>query len=131
MHKSIFNNKSNDRKRINNYLNFLNKTNGQTFLKKVNDVKHFGMEGVVQRTQGLACLSLFLMRMNGGRISAVAVGLDIEVPAVASHGEGARPEVLPDGMADLVWSQFLPYQNFDTLLKKRMFGTWQAFGLPN
>ena len=32
--KNIFNNKSNDRKRINNYLNFLNKTNGQTCLKK-------------------------------------------------------------------------------------------------
>jgi hypothetical protein len=32
--KSIFNNKSNDRKRINNYLIFLNKTNSQTFLKK-------------------------------------------------------------------------------------------------
>ena len=28
INKSIFNNKSNDRKRINNYLNFLNKTNG-------------------------------------------------------------------------------------------------------
>ena len=34
IHKSIFNNKSNDRKRINNYLNFSNKTNGQIFLKK-------------------------------------------------------------------------------------------------
>ena len=34
IHKSIFNNKSNDRKRINNYLNFLNKTNDQTFFKK-------------------------------------------------------------------------------------------------
>ena len=34
IHESIFNNKSNDTKRINNYLNFLNKTNGQTFLKK-------------------------------------------------------------------------------------------------
>ncbi len=45
---SIFNNKSNDRKRINNYLNFLNKTNDQTFFKKFNGVKHFHfeMEGV-------------------------------------------------------------------------------------
>ena len=34
IHKSIFNNKSNDRKIINNYLNFLNKANVQTFLKK-------------------------------------------------------------------------------------------------
>ena len=34
IHKSIFNNKSNDRKRINNYLNFLNKMNGQTCFKK-------------------------------------------------------------------------------------------------
>ncbi len=34
IHKSIFNNKSNDRKEINNYLKFLNKTNGQTYLKK-------------------------------------------------------------------------------------------------
>ena len=34
MYKIIFNNKSNDRKRINNYLNLLNKMNGQTFLKK-------------------------------------------------------------------------------------------------
>ncbi|BAT08072.1 Os09g0414600 [Oryza sativa Japonica Group] len=34
IHKSIFNNKSNDRKRINNYLNFLNKTNSQIFFKK-------------------------------------------------------------------------------------------------
>ena len=34
IYKSIFNNESNDRKRINNYLNFLNKTNGQIFLKK-------------------------------------------------------------------------------------------------
>lgn len=33
-------------KRINTYLNFLNKTNSQTFLKKVNGAKHFGMEGV-------------------------------------------------------------------------------------
>ena len=46
IHKSIFNNKSNDKKRINTYLNFLNKTNSQTFLKKVNGVKNFGMEGV-------------------------------------------------------------------------------------
>jgi hypothetical protein len=30
LHKNIFNNESNDRKRINNYLNFLNKTNSQT-----------------------------------------------------------------------------------------------------
>ncbi len=34
LHKNIFNNESNDRKRINNYLNFLNKTNGQTCAKK-------------------------------------------------------------------------------------------------
>jgi hypothetical protein len=34
VHESIFNNKSNDMKRINNYLNFLNKTNGQTRTKK-------------------------------------------------------------------------------------------------
>jgi hypothetical protein len=34
IHKNIFNNKLNDRKRINNYLNFLNKTNGQTCAKK-------------------------------------------------------------------------------------------------
>ncbi|BAS88924.1 Os04g0385650, partial [Oryza sativa Japonica Group] len=34
LHKNIFNNESNDRKIINNYLNFLNKTNGQTCLKK-------------------------------------------------------------------------------------------------
>ena len=34
VHKSIFNNKLNDMKRINNYLNFLNKTNGQTRTKK-------------------------------------------------------------------------------------------------
>ena len=47
IHKSIFNNKSNDRKRINNYLNFLNKMNGQILFKKVNSVKYFGMEGVV------------------------------------------------------------------------------------
>ena len=32
IHKNIFNNKSNDRKRINNY--FLNKTNDQIFFKK-------------------------------------------------------------------------------------------------
>ncbi len=31
---SIFNNESIYRKRINNYLNFLNKTNGQAYLKK-------------------------------------------------------------------------------------------------
>ncbi len=31
---NIFNNETNDRKRINNYLNFLNKTNGQTCAKK-------------------------------------------------------------------------------------------------
>ena len=47
LHENIFNNESNDKKRINNYLNFLNKTNGQIFLKKVNGVKHFGMEGVL------------------------------------------------------------------------------------
>ena len=34
VHESIFNNKSNDMKRINNYLNCLNKTNGQTRTKK-------------------------------------------------------------------------------------------------
>ncbi len=34
IHKSIFNHKLNDRKKINNYLNFLNKKNGQTFFKK-------------------------------------------------------------------------------------------------
>ena len=34
MHKSIFNNQSNDRKIINSYLNFLNKTSGQTCDKK-------------------------------------------------------------------------------------------------
>ncbi len=34
VHKNIFNNKLNDRKRINNYLNFFNKTNGQIFFKK-------------------------------------------------------------------------------------------------
>jgi hypothetical protein len=45
VYESIFNNKSNDMKRINNYLNFLNKINGQT-RKKVNDVKHFETEGV-------------------------------------------------------------------------------------
>ncbi len=39
MHKNIFNNESNDRKRINNYLNFLNKTSGQICAKKVNGVK--------------------------------------------------------------------------------------------
>ena len=33
IHKSIFNNESNDMKRINNYLNFLDKMNGQTYLK--------------------------------------------------------------------------------------------------
>ena len=46
IHKSIFNNKSNDRKRINNYLNFFNKTNGQTFLKK-STVKYLENEGVL------------------------------------------------------------------------------------
>ena len=35
MHKSIFNNESNDRKRINNYLIFLNKTSGQICAKKL------------------------------------------------------------------------------------------------
>ena len=34
LHESIFNNESNDIKRMNNYLNFLNKTNGQTCTKK-------------------------------------------------------------------------------------------------
>ncbi len=34
LRKNIFNNESNDRKRINNYLNFLNKTNDQTCNKK-------------------------------------------------------------------------------------------------
>ncbi len=34
VHESIFNNESNDMKRINNYLNFLNKTNGQIRTKK-------------------------------------------------------------------------------------------------
>ena len=34
VHESIFNNESNDMKRINNYLNFLNKTNSQTRTKK-------------------------------------------------------------------------------------------------
>lgn len=34
IHKSIFNNKSNDRKKINNYLKFFNKTKGQFFFKK-------------------------------------------------------------------------------------------------
>ena len=34
IHKIIFNDKSNDKKRINNYLNFLNKTNGKIFFKK-------------------------------------------------------------------------------------------------
>ena len=34
IHKNIFNNKSNDIKKINNYLIFLNRTNGQTCLKK-------------------------------------------------------------------------------------------------
>ncbi len=34
VHESMFNNESNDMKRINNYLNFLNKTNGQTRTKK-------------------------------------------------------------------------------------------------
>ena len=33
-------------KRINNYLNCLNKTNSQTRTKKVNSVKHFKTEGV-------------------------------------------------------------------------------------
>ena len=46
IHKNIFKNKSNDRKRINNYLNFLNKTNSQKIFKNVNGVKHFEMEGV-------------------------------------------------------------------------------------
>jgi hypothetical protein len=45
IHKSIFNNEPNDRKIINNY--FLNKTNGQTCLKKVNGVKYLGTEGVI------------------------------------------------------------------------------------
>ncbi len=36
VHESIFNNELNDMKRINNYLNFLNKTNGQTRTKKSN-----------------------------------------------------------------------------------------------
>ena len=34
VHESIFNNESNNMKRINNYLNFLNKTNDQTRTKK-------------------------------------------------------------------------------------------------
>jgi hypothetical protein len=34
VHESIFNNESNDMKMINNYLNFLNKTNGQIYAKK-------------------------------------------------------------------------------------------------
>ena len=34
LRKNIFNNELNDRKRINDYLNFLNKTNGQTYAKK-------------------------------------------------------------------------------------------------
>ncbi len=34
VHESIFNNESNDMKRINNYLNFFNKMNGQTRTKK-------------------------------------------------------------------------------------------------
>mgnify|MGYP003702002637 CR=1 FL=1 len=33
-------------KTINNYLNFLNNTNGQTRTKKVNGVKYFKTEGV-------------------------------------------------------------------------------------
>ena len=31
---SSFNNESNDKKKVNNYLKFLNKMNGQTYLKK-------------------------------------------------------------------------------------------------
>jgi hypothetical protein len=34
LHENIFNNESNDKKRINNYLNFLNKTNSQICAKK-------------------------------------------------------------------------------------------------
>ncbi len=34
VYESMFNNESNDMKRINNYLNFLNKTNGQTHTKR-------------------------------------------------------------------------------------------------
>ena len=59
IHKSIFNNKSKDRKKINNYLNFLNKTNDQIFLKKVNGVKYLGMEGVVDYVQGLSSFASF------------------------------------------------------------------------
>jgi hypothetical protein len=35
VHESIFNNESNDMKRMNNYLNFLNKTNGQARTKNL------------------------------------------------------------------------------------------------
>ncbi|BAT15357.1 Os11g0697600 [Oryza sativa Japonica Group] len=41
-------------KKINNYLNFLNKTNDQTFLKKVNGVKHFRMKVVLKSPQWYA-----------------------------------------------------------------------------
>ena len=42
-------------KRINNYLNFLNKTNGQTRTKKVNGIKHFKTKGGVKhfKTEGV------------------------------------------------------------------------------
>ena len=35
VHESIFNNESNDMKRINNYLNFFNKTNGQSTVSNI------------------------------------------------------------------------------------------------
>jgi hypothetical protein len=46
MYTYIFNNESNDRKRINNYLIFFNKRNDQTYFKKINGVKYLETEGV-------------------------------------------------------------------------------------
>jgi hypothetical protein len=54
-HKIIFNKESNNRKIINNYVNFLNKMNAKHIYIciKVNHVKHLGKEGVFRNRGGL------------------------------------------------------------------------------
>ncbi len=58
VHESIFNNESNDIKRINNYLIFLDKTNGQTRTNKLtvsNILKR--RDNIIGGVHDLSCVS--------------------------------------------------------------------------